>query len=109
MKTLTKTILGIAAISIFGTILMIPSSMAVTDPFDTLATVMTGDTGMIGATGMAPVKIGDFGENVEVILSSHTPTHPDKIEICHKGKTISVSEKAQKGHLRHGDTLGPCP
>lgn len=32
----------------------------------------------------------------------------DKIEICHKGKTIEVSEKSLKGHLKHGDTEGEC-
>ncbi len=31
-----------------------------------------------------------------------------KVTICHKGKTITVSESALKAHLNHGDTLGPC-
>ncbi len=31
-----------------------------------------------------------------------------KVTICHKGKTISVSVNALKGHTRHGDTLGTC-
>lgn len=33
----------------------------------------------------------------------------DKVTICHKGQTISVSRCALKGHLGHGDTEGPCP
>lgn len=33
----------------------------------------------------------------------------DKVLICHKGKTISVSRCAVKGHLKHGDTEGACP
>ncbi len=31
-----------------------------------------------------------------------------KTTICHEGQTIEVSGKAKKGHLKHGDTLGPC-
>ncbi len=31
-----------------------------------------------------------------------------KVTICHKGKTKSVPEPALKGHLGHGDSLGPC-
>ena len=40
----------------------------------------------------------------------------DKVVICHippgkpdKAKTISVGAAAVPAHLRHGDTLGPCP
>jgi hypothetical protein len=33
-----------------------------------------------------------------------------KVTLCHKGKkTITVGAPAAKAHLRHGDTLGPCP
>ena len=33
-----------------------------------------------------------------------------KVTLCHKGKkTISVGASAVPAHLRHGDTLGPCP
>ena len=32
----------------------------------------------------------------------------EKVIICHKGHTISVSSSAVPAHLRHGDTLGPC-
>ena len=32
----------------------------------------------------------------------------EKVLICHKGHTISVSESAVPAHLRHGDTVGPC-
>lgn len=32
----------------------------------------------------------------------------DKVKICHKGKTITVSKNAVKGHLGHGDKLGSC-
>jgi hypothetical protein len=33
-----------------------------------------------------------------------------KVTLCHKGKkTITVGAPAARAHLRHGDTLGPCP
>jgi hypothetical protein len=34
----------------------------------------------------------------------------EKVTICHKGKkTITVGKPALKAHLKHGDTVGPCP
>ena len=33
----------------------------------------------------------------------------EKVTICHKDKTISVSANAVDNHLAHGDSLGPCP
>ncbi len=34
---------------------------------------------------------------------------PAKVEICHKGKTMSVSEKSADKHIvKHGDTEGAC-
>ncbi len=32
-----------------------------------------------------------------------------KKTICHNGQTIKVAKSQVKGHLAHGDTLGPCP
>jgi hypothetical protein len=34
---------------------------------------------------------------------------PQKVTICHKGHTIRISKSALPAHLRHGDTVGPCP
>lgn len=31
-----------------------------------------------------------------------------KVQICHKGKTISISKSALPAHLRHGDAAGTC-
>lgn len=31
-----------------------------------------------------------------------------KVLICHKGKTINVSQSATSAHLGHGDTAGAC-
>ena len=33
---------------------------------------------------------------------------PEKVTICHKGHTITISKSALPAHLRHGDTVGPC-
>lgn len=33
---------------------------------------------------------------------------PSRVQICHKGRTITVSSRAVPGHARHGDTTGPC-
>ncbi len=33
----------------------------------------------------------------------------NRVTICHKGKAIKVAQPAVRAHLRHGDTLGPCP
>jgi hypothetical protein len=33
----------------------------------------------------------------------------EKVEICHKGKTITVAAPAVPAHEKHGDTVGPCP
>lgn len=33
-----------------------------------------------------------------------------KVTLCHHGeKTISIGAGGVPAHLRHGDTLGPCP
>jgi hypothetical protein len=32
-----------------------------------------------------------------------------KVTLCHNGQTLSVRRRAKRKHLRHGDTLGPCP
>jgi hypothetical protein len=40
-------------------------------------------------------------------ITGHAP--PKKVAVCHKGRTIMVSEAAVPAHLAHGDTLGPCP
>jgi hypothetical protein len=31
-----------------------------------------------------------------------------KVTICHKGKTITVSKAAEPAHVRHGDSIGTC-
>jgi hypothetical protein len=50
------------------------------------------------------------GGGLIVALGRSSPAEAKrpKVELCHKGKTISVAEPAVRAHLRHGDTLGPC-
>jgi len=42
------------------------------------------------------------------VVDDRPPKGTDKVAICHKGKTIYVSESAVKAHLRHGDYIGIC-
>jgi len=32
-----------------------------------------------------------------------------QVLVCHKGKTLAVSNAAMFAHRDHGDLLGPCP
>ena len=32
-----------------------------------------------------------------------------RVQVCHKGHTITIAQPAEKAHLNHGDTKGPCP
>ena len=31
-----------------------------------------------------------------------------EVEVCHKGQTLNISERALDAHIEHGDTEGPC-
>lgn len=46
--------------------------------------------------------------NVEVIDVSCGNSNQSKVEICHNGRTICISQNAVQAHLNHGDTLGSC-
>jgi hypothetical protein len=46
--------------------------------------------------------------HVEVIDVTCGNPNQNKVEICHKGRTICISENAVQAHLNHGDTLGSC-
>tara|TARA_R110000796_G_scaffold88850_3_gene191802 strand:+ start:3839 stop:9781 length:5943 start_codon:yes stop_codon:yes gene_type:complete len=47
--------------------------------------------------------------NVEVVdvQCGDNPRNP-KVELCHNGNSICVSENAVRAHLNHGDILGSC-
>ncbi|MCV0366220.1 MAG: choice-of-anchor C family protein [Nitrosopumilus sp.] len=58
---------------------------------------------------------GPCGAVIDNIVLAEGTTEPEdgKVTICHKPdtpaeKTLRVPEAALKGHLKHGDTLGPC-
>ena len=73
------------------------------------------------ATTFAFVAIGAFGIFGAPAFSSDDPTsaayeYNNKVTICHhtgstKNPTVTivVSIHALDAHLKHGDTVGPCP
>ncbi len=76
-----------------------------------LAAVLFSSVGALAALGK-----GKPGKPVKGKKATSGQSNPgghqygkQKVQICHKGKTITVAKPAAKAHLRHGDTLGPCP
>ncbi len=55
-----------------------------------------------GCTASADIIV----EVVDVACGNN-PNRP-KVQICHNGRTICVSQQAVQRHLDHGDTLGSC-
>lgn len=39
---------------------------------------------------------------------AHAGNHASKVEVCHKGKLISVNSNAVAAHVGHGDVEGSC-
>ncbi len=50
-----------------------------------------------------------LGSMLSVPGAAAESQNSNKIDICHKGRTISVSSRALPGHQRHGDVRGECP
>ncbi|MBT8218453.1 MAG: hypothetical protein KJP00_01425 [Bacteroidia bacterium] len=48
------------------------------------------------------ITSADFSEEIEVERSSR---RAEKVDVCHKGNVIGLSENAVNGHLSHGDVL----
>ena len=46
----------------------------------------------------------------ELIMKSEAKkgVQQDKVNICHKGKTLSIDVLSVQDHLDHGDKVGPC-
>jgi hypothetical protein len=53
-----------------------------------------------GATGVAAVT--------SLAVFAGSARGASKVQVCHRGKTIWISQDALGAHLAHGDTLGPC-
>jgi len=66
--------------------------------------VVGGALATVGVTSVAAEKGGKGKSKGKGKKHGH-----HKVEICHKGVTKLVPRPAVKGHLKHGDTLGPCP
>ena len=47
-------------------------------------------------------------KNVEESDGETETSKPEKVTICHKGKTITISSSALQAHLNHGDTEDAC-
>ena len=74
------------------------------------------------ATGLPRVQgepnrilFGDLtrGTGAHAEVTEYTFSQDDKVTICHKPgtpaqKTLVIPTEALDGHLRHGDTIGPC-
>jgi len=64
----------------------------------------TALTGLLSlGTLSADAKKGGKGKKGKGNKHGH-----EKVTICHKGQTMDVPPPAVKGHLGHGDSLGPC-
>jgi hypothetical protein len=65
-----------------------------------LSVAMTALT-MLGA-------LGGVGFAKSSVSAAQYQYGKEKVQVCHKGKTITIAKPAEKAHLRHGDKLGAC-
>ena len=63
---------------------------------------------MLSVAALAAPGKGKPGKGAEASASGKQ-YGKSKVQLCHKGKSITVGAPAAKAHLRHGDTLGVCP
>ncbi|MBI2912836.1 MAG: hypothetical protein HYY03_02820 [Chloroflexi bacterium] len=62
---------------------------------------------LFAAALLVAVAVPVFGG---VASANHPPGPPDKVAVCHKGKTLTLPHQAADQHVaQHGDTLGACP
>src|SRR5438067_1445364 len=55
------------------------------------------------------VTVTDASTNSKTCTTIFTvETAEGKVTVCHKGHTLSISRKALRAHLDHGDSLGDC-
>jgi hypothetical protein len=87
----------------------IPTTTTVPTTTTTVATTTTvpTTTTTIATTTTVPTTTTTIATTTTVPTTTTPP--PKKVQICHNGRTIEVNARAVAWHLRHGDTLGPCP
>jgi hypothetical protein len=73
--------------------------------------VVAGIAAAVATAGIASVGAAGLPTGGSAV----TKPYPEKVTICHRTGskkhpfvTIRVSQNALKGHLKHGDSLGPC-
>jgi hypothetical protein len=67
-----------------------------------IGSVIAGVTGTVVFTdGIDAKRQGNKG-------NGRGKNNGKKVTICHNGQTITVSKKAKKKHLKHGDSVGAC-
>jgi len=54
------------------------------------------------------IQMAEFIEVCQVDIDCANNPNSTKVEICHNGITICVSENAVQNHIDHGDSYGPC-
>jgi hypothetical protein len=79
-----------------------------------MALVGCGLSGSDGITGPSTVSTAsgasapDTSEGGVSQSKKQSESRSQKVTICHKGSSLSVSWSAVPAHLRHGDRLGEC-
>jgi len=85
-----------------------------------ITVLVLGTLASFGGLGYAASGTQDAVKAVKRVVAPAKPTkvtrsaaqdqyQPQKVTICHKGHTITIAKAALPAHLRHGDTIGPCP
>jgi hypothetical protein len=75
----------------------------------TTTTSTTGAPTTTTTTTLAPTTTTTTSTTTSTTTTTTTPAPRRRVQMCHKGKTIMVDERAVQTHLKAGDTLGPCP
>lgn len=60
-------------------------------------------------TTLAPTTPPPTTTTTTTVATTTTPPAGRKVQMCHRGRTIMVDERAVAAHLAKGDTLGACP
>ena len=82
------------------------------DHFDAWLRSLTASASRRGALGAMSGLLAGLAGGVPGLASlapDAAAKKKKKVTLCHRGQTITVSKKAKKKHLKHGDSLGACP